>query len=229
MKKYILLLISVSCFGQFNPTTWYEFGKTNDTINTHIGGVSSFINTRSDLAAYLCVSVGRIQKFTINGTDLDFSLIGSQKYSVCGNASYDITFFEDNAAKISNLQSDVLKVRSTTVTRAYFPGIVNQTTSGVLQDSNFPLIFDLPNCLSLPSNFFGNVFGTDGNSVFNIPKCLNIGATQGYDGGIRIGLVDSPTLTIYANSALLTSNGGAVEGDLADAISRGVTVIWVTP
>lgn len=27
MKKYLFILISVSCFGQFNPVQWYEFSK----------------------------------------------------------------------------------------------------------------------------------------------------------------------------------------------------------
>lgn len=226
MKKYLFILISVSCFGQFNPVQWYLM-TSNDTINTHIGNISGTINTRAGLATYLGINVGRIQKFTINGSDLDFSIIGSQKYTATGTEGSSIAYYIDSAGRVGNIGSGIFRTHSVLISECYFPGVLTQTSGALFQDSSFPVLLDMPNCTSTPNNFFGNC-GISTPSVFNIPKCLNIGSTQGYDGGIRLNS-NSAMFTIYANSALLTSNAGAVEGDLADAITRGVTVVWVTP
>ena len=229
MKKYILLLFSISCFAQFNPAQWYSYGKLNDTINTHIKGIGGTVNTKSLLATYLGISESRIQRFTLTGSDLDFSVTGSQKYGLAGSAGSSITFFEDNSGRVSNVGSQVFRLHTQPITRAYFPGVITQTGAALFQDSSFPRFFSLPNCTSIPTGFFGNC-GISIASYLNIPKCLNIGATQGYDSGGTIRLNSNTNLlTIYANSSLQTSNGGGVEGDLADAIARGATVIWVTP
>jgi len=50
MKKYILLLFSISCFAQFNPAQWYSYGKKNITadITSNLVKYWKFNNNMTD-------------------------------------------------------------------------------------------------------------------------------------------------------------------------------------
>jgi hypothetical protein len=209
----------------FNPLQFYNFGKSTENVNTYIGNMGGTINTVALLATYLGVSQSRISKFKLTGLDIECAISGSQKYTLVGVTGAPITFFRDEAGKVGNIGTQVFRLHSNIITTAYFPGIINQTGTALFQDTSFPILFDLPNCVSLPNGLFGNC-SSSGTRTFNIPKCLNIGATQGFNGTIRV-TTGNAGYRINAAAQLKTSNNGGVEGDLADAITRGATVIYI--
>jgi hypothetical protein len=209
-----------------NPTFFYQYSQIKiSDVNTYIGNMGATVNTIPLLATYLGVKQYRISKFKITGLDIECAISGSQKYTLNGVSSSAITFFLDNDGKVGNIGNQVFRATINNITNAYFPGIITQVNLNVFQDSKLPNTLNLPNVVSLPNAFFGNTNITQ-SSVLNIPKCLNVGSTQDLNILIRLA-AGSSLFTINANTALQTSNNGGVEGDIADAIARGVTVNYI--
>lgn len=250
MKKYILLLLSVSCFGQFNPMQWYEFGNTNTEVNTFIGGVSGTINTPSLLAAKLGINVGRIKKFSVDGSDIQCAIINGNYSGVLNafNGVSALTIYIDSDGLIINGTDGFLQ-NSVGLDSVYMPNLESFTNwflnsesirhvhlpklkyayaqFGSIQQCDVLETINLPELLQWTGN--GEVCRLNPIlTLVNIPKCTLIGNTQGRDGNTFTGS-NLPNLTIYANTFLQTSNSGGVEGDLAFAIAGGATVVWVTP
>tara|TARA_R110000782_G_scaffold190469_1_gene280326 strand:+ start:353 stop:988 length:636 start_codon:yes stop_codon:yes gene_type:complete len=209
-----------------NPTFFYQNSQIKlSNVNTYIGNMGATINTVPLLATYLGVKQYRISKFKLTGLDIECAISGNEKYTLVGVSGSAITFFLDNDGRVGNIGNQVFRAHTNNITNAYFPAIINQTNSSIFQDSRFPNILNLPNVVSLPNSFFGNCSVIQ-SSILNIPKCLNVGSTQGLDILIRLAS-GSSLFTINANTALQTSNAGGVEGDIADAIARGVTVNYI--
>jgi hypothetical protein len=211
-----------------NPIFFYECGKSRAgaEVNTFIGNMGATINTVALLATYLGIPSSRISGFKLTGLDIECAVSGTEKYTLVGVASSPITFFIDKGGKVGNIGSQVFRTHTQPISMAFFPAVINQTSASVFQDSNIPTVLDLANCVSLPTIFYGTA-NTVGKTFINIPRCLNIGATQGLDVAIRVSSGDI-NYKINAPVALQTSNNGGVEGDLADSASRGSTIVFVT-
>lgn len=251
MIKYILLLLSVSCFGQFNPTTWYEFGSRNYEPNTFIGGIGGTINTPALLAAKLGVSVDRIRKFKIVGSDVSCAVTSSYSGTFeAFNVDNSITYYADSLGLVKNMNYRFIR-RGNNLLWVYFPDLetisdetfilaplLNSVKIPKLKyaTGQFSCLHGLPILTELVIPEALEIFHTNDSfcsnntslTTLDIRKLTKLGSTQRRDGNI-LQNSNLSNLIIYANSALQTSNAGGVEGDLAFAISGGATVIWVTP
>lgn len=249
MKKYILLLISVSCFGQFNPVQWYEFGNVNTEVNTFIGGIAGTINTRELLATKLGINVGRIKRFEVIGSDVQCAVInGNYGGGNWGNDA-NITHFYDNRGLVKDmvyrgvrdcpeLDSVYYPKLETIIDECFFgtklevvefPELLYATGNYACFRSNtFLKKFIAPKAIEIyhtNDDFLGSAIALE---LVDVRSLIKLGSTHGRDGYI-FNNSNLANLTIYANSVLQTSNAGGVEGDLAFAIAGGATVVWVTP
>ena len=248
MKKYILLLFSISCFAQFNPVQWYEFGG-NSQVNTFIGGIGGTINTKELLASKLGVNVGRIKKFQVIGTDVECSVINGNYGGGNWDGNSSITFFDDPAGLIKNMVArgirncanlewvnypslqttlDETFIYCPKLTSINLPELLTSIGSyGSFRINSTLTEIIIPKCTTITMSI-ENSFCTNNPllTTLDIRSCTTLGSTQGRDGNI-FNNSNLPNLTIYANSSLQTSNGGGVEGDLAFAIAGGATIIWI--
>lgn len=222
MKKYILLILSVSCFAQFNPVQWYEFGS-NYKPNTFIGGIGDTINTPALLAAKLEINVGRIKKFEVIGTDIQFHVNGGY---VIPNSSFlgntNITYYFDKDGLVTEVATlafkntinfNWIKIKNAKKLNNYcFEG---SALSGV--ESDFSSI------TNILSQVFRNAFAVE---FLDFPVLISLGIDA---GAVTVSVFDNIKFgcTIKVPIALQTANAGAPDGDLQYAISnRGATVIY---
>lgn len=229
MKKYILLLLSVSCFGQFNPTTWYEFGSGNYELNTFIGGVGGTINTRELLAAKLGINVGRIKKFEIIGSDIQCAIING-KYSIpsnCFENNTNITYYKDTGGLINTVGSFAFKnstitefdSNSTSVSNLArsFDNAVNLSSfnwssfSGTLTNYNFWNIsvigvFTMNNISSMTGNNFENCLISEYN-LNSLVSMASLGEGTNFKNNPNVILISMIKLkTIGTNPAVNYNN-----------------------
>jgi len=243
--KYILILFTSFCFGQFNPI----FFIANQPPNTFIGGVSATINTPALIAARLGISPTRIKSFRIVGANIEFRVTGGTYVSpgsmFDGNTS--ITYFKDNDRRLQSITNfdfrnctnlsileaygvknfntgGGIKISNTLITTLYFPEMTSIDGNSSIQSNSLLTSFDAPNA----TLFVGasNLASNANLNYINIPKVLTkIGVDQLNNNNflnIKIGCV------INANVALQTSNAGAVDADLQYAItSRSAVVNWI--
>jgi hypothetical protein len=207
MKKYILILLLVSTFGnaQYNLFARQNFAKTaSSTFNTEIGGVSATLSTAALLATKLGISSTRISNFTVVGSDIKCRISGS--YAIpfgCFLADATITYYNDIDGLVTTLSTGENFKNANNLKYVWFPNLTN------IQGFNaFPL--------NAPTQL----------EYFYIPRVTNLGSTTGNDG--VFGIPTRPNWTIYTNPTLATVSAGSPDGDLTDAISRGATIKYVT-
>ena len=173
------------------------------TFNTWVGGVSATISTDALLATKLGISVGRIENFTIVGSDIQCTITGS--YTLPDgvfNIDANITYYKDTSGLITSCIGNSHFNECLKLKYVYFP---ENTRFG---NSSFAMSSQIP---------------TDLEYIYS-PKCTTIGTTTTNQNCFlnRIG-----EYFIYVHPSMATSNGGGVEGDLADAITRYATVRYV--
>lgn len=200
------------------------------TLNTFIGGMGATINTPALLAARLGILENRIVLFSVVNNNIQCAIIGTGKFQVSFNeefATYNITYYYDNDGYINNLDTGCFKAGKRDF-EGYFPGIINQIGASICQDRNTGIILRLPNCISIPNFFIGAYYSNLAvNKILILPRCTNLGSTKGNDAVFR------PNSQGFFNKAYFpvseqTSNAGGVEGDIAQLITNGSTVIYVT-
>lgn len=201
------------------------FGSKKNNFNTEIGGVSATINTASALASVLGISSIYVKDFTISGSNIKCNItISSYALPIsCFQSSTAITYFYDYSGKVTNIGSNAFKA-TTNIYYLYFPAVITQTGTSILQDTTKATVLSMPNCVSLPIGFLGNYTGN--GKVLHIPSATNLGGSQSNNAVFVTSNVSG--LKIYASSVNQTSNTGGIEGDLDFAISSGATVSWVT-
>lgn len=203
MKKYIVLFLLCGFFGnaQYNLFARQNFAnKTVSTsINTEIGGVASTISTPALLAARLDILESRITNFSIVDSDIKCRITGS--YNVYWNTDTTITYYKD----LDSLAT-------------FMEGCFNFCTN--LIDVYSKTIG------SLGLRAFDTYNSSSKIEKIYLPNITNFGGSVG-DNQVFRDMTIHP-FTIYCHPSLATNNGGAPDGDLAYAISRGATVRYVT-
>lgn len=199
--------------GQFNPVF---FGGTQKSgVNTYIGGVSSVVTSKVDVANLLNVNVSRITNFSIVGSDIKFRIRGSYSLSIVGGLATTvrsiITYYQDNDGLINNIESSTFATASN-LTRLYFPGIVTQTGINIFQDVANPNILEMPNCTSVPVGWLGNYQTSSGTKIIALPKCASLGTNELNNSVFTAN--GSQRLKMYVPISKQTSNSGGVEGDV---------------
>lgn len=187
---------------------------------TYIGGVSATISTPALLATKLGISETRIKNFSVVGSDIQCRIIGNYVMPTWINNT-ELTYIIDADGLVTN--SGSFKA-TTKFLYLYFPGIITQTYQAFFQDKLNGFKLEMPNCTSLPNNFFGNLGMTTNETTLIVPRCTNFGTTKLNNSVFNIWMDGK----VYAPISEQTSNSGGVEGDLAYAISNGATVSYVT-
>lgn len=150
-----------------------------------------------------------------------------------------------NAGAANNLGSYSIATL-TSVESLYLPSVVGVVGANAARDNSGKLILEIPNATTMvASNIFylsgniNNIWLFDGVTTFGISQMCrsfngelyipnvstNIGGVA-TDSGTFLNIVS--TSKIYAHNNLATNNGGGIDGDLAYAIGRGVTVVFIT-
>lgn len=237
MKKcIIILLISFTSFGQGNLVTREIFGNRNTKgWNTFIGGVSSTISTSAQLATKLGISNNRIRNFVVVGSDIKCKIVGS--YAI---PEYSFFFNSLPYTPASHYKDIDGLVTSVGYWAFYYGGSNGALTSDIEFKNAITLgaavfSFGGKRILLKNANTIGNAcfYGSSTLEVIYIPNVTTIGADVGMQDGYyqRVFLLEGlsfANLKIYAHPSMATINAGGVEGDLANAISRGATVRYVT-
>jgi hypothetical protein len=209
----------------------YYFAKSKGEPNTFIGGVSSVVTSANVLATFLAISVARVKKFTIVGSDVQCRIIGgSYPLTITNNASNTalrtlITYFQDNDGLVSNISASCFAL-TTKLARVYLPGVTTATNAFIFQDVNvIGCIVEMPNCISIPNSFFGN-YSVTTTKITVLPKCINFGSTE--LNNTIFSTATARSMRLYAPVSKQTSNAGGVEGDVA-AVAAGVgaSVVFV--
>lgn len=206
----------------------YYFAKNKGAVNTYIGGVSSVLNSASAVATMLGMSVSRIQKFSIIGSDIQFRMVGSYTLGFTNQTSLRtlLKYYYDNDGLVTNIQGETFRVMSAGIIRLYFPGIIVQTGIAILQDIFNPFILEMPNCTTVPDNWLGNWQTYSGTKTVVLPKCTNFGTTKVNNNVFTNN--GRQRMKLYVPISEQTSNAGGVEGDIAIvAGSTGSSIVYV--
>lgn len=216
MKKYILILFCVSCFGQ-NPTQWFVLGNSNAKVNTYIGGIGGVVNTPALLAAKLKkhpsgadFNVADIRKFKVVGSNIECSIttdysLADMAFQNTEQTSSSPTYYYDNGSKCKSLGSSTF-YGSRNTSAHYFPA-VQSIGAGAFYHANY-----------------SNVEVAD--KIIYLPNCTNIG-NPNVASNLMFGFT-SITQKMYANTFLQTNNAGGVDATIQDGITnRGLQVVWV--
>lgn len=177
--------------------------KQGGAPNTFIGGISSTISTAALLASKLGISVGAISNFSVVGSDIKCKITGS--YTLPDSIfAYDtnITYYQDISGLITSCIGNNHFLWCVNLKYIFFP---ENTRFGV-------------------ASFAISIQSTMPLEYIYSPKCTTIGTVTASNNCFqnRIG-----EYIIYVAPSMATSNGGGVEGDLADAITRYATVRYV--
>jgi len=196
--------------------------KTAVTYNTYIGGVASTISTASALATKLGISLGAISNFTIVGSDIKCKITGSYAIPAAAfNSNTSITYFNDTESLVSSVSANAFSVTAN-FTNFMIEGATSLVESA-FNSSNCEKYF-FPYCTALVIN---GVFYNCGNGLlYYLPICTTYGTSPSVNDSIFSGI--NPEAIIYAHPSMATINSGGVEADLAYAISRCVTVRYVS-
>jgi len=192
--------------------------------NTYIGGVSASLSTASLLATKLGISVGRIENFTIVGTDIQCRITGSYGFSAFSFlADNSITYYTDIDNLVHNIDTEAFK-DVTLLKELNFKGVITLTGNAIARTSSVNKV-SLENCTSIT----GTAFSSSGNvKIIYIPRCTSLGTTVGNNNVFdEVGNNWSST-TLYVPISLQTVNAGAPDGDLTFFISKGGTVKYVS-
>lgn len=140
MKKYIFLLFSISCFAQFNPARFYQYGSVKDFVgNIYVGYSLRKINTSYSGS---CIRVRRSSDNTESdigflGNDLDISTLLSFVGSGTGYVTtwYDQSGNGINAITTTTTMQPVIVNSGSLITQnskssIYFNGTTNRLNGG---------------------------------------------------------------------------------------------------
>lgn len=189
-----------------NTHQWYQMGlRSIQPPNTFIGGVSATISTASALATKLGISVGRIENFTIEGSDIKCKITGGNyvisQFDQFFDTSGIITYYRDLDGLVSGLGN--LAFYNTTIAEVYTP---NATSIGT-------------------AAFDQNIALSNNLKILYAPRCTSIGDTVLNNNVFRSGNLGGGK--IYVDPSLQTINSGGVEGDIA-YLATGNTINYVT-
>ena len=180
----------------------------NLTPNTFIGNVSSVLNSAQALASKLStperpVSASDIPYFAIVGSDIeaavnvDYNMIGSTAAFHTQSNTPNATYYRDEGGRCKA-----------------FNGTNNFFYADQMRDAYFPEVTTIGDGCFISRNNYTRIY---------IPKCTTLGGS----------LLDNQVLykvtgtDITVPISLQTANGGAEEGDVAAARSKGATIIYV--
>lgn len=180
----------------------YIFAPPALPANTFIGGVSSTINTTSQLATKLGISVSNISSFSIIGSDVKCNITGNYSIPVNAfNSDLNITYYNDADGLVTSLSNGSF-YRAVNLVYCYFK-----------------------NAVSVGNQSF------DGDGQTMIIKTIYTPSATSYGSSVSNNTVfrdNYPGLRVYVNPILATANSGSPDGDLALIISNGGYVRYVT-
>jgi hypothetical protein len=207
-------------------------------VNLEIGNMSSVIPDKSTLASKLGLVESDIQYFNIVGTDIeatvnsDYDLVTSY---VGIFVNTPITYFRDLESRLqTRIEHNTFRdcpnltefysegdfwisaecFRNSPNLSSFYAPNANRVDNLAFRDNSSLTTLDLPgvtivsNTTSGTSGAFRRMLNTD---VINIPSCTSLGANSGYTGTFY---ECKQGLTVNANTALQTNNGGSMDGDL---------------
>lgn len=202
------------------------FGRSSKQ-NTFIGGVASNISSKELLSVALEINISRIANFEIRGNDIRCVIKGF--YALKGSTYFGSNFkyYLDNSGLVNSLDFGFLSsIGSTSPSvRLYFNGM-----QGTFQNQLFgyynTFILYAPNITNVRTQWTNNM-NSNKLKTFVLSRCTEFGSTKGFDNVFNMSDLGKSTCKIYAPISEQTSNAGAPDGDLADIIAKGGTVIWV--
>lgn len=207
------------------------FGRAKMKQNTFIGGVASTINTAALLASKLDINVLRITNFEVRGNDIRCCIVG--EYQLPNGSFYEsgnINYYDDKEGLCTNIGVSSFYGLTKNPLRFNFPGVITQLGTQILGNTFGKTVFLMPNCTKIDATQFSGAWNTinaNNKKILVISKCTNIGFNKSFNNVFNIGDTSKKYVTIYAPISEQTSNAGGVEGDLADHIAKGGTVVWV--
>lgn len=196
------------------------------TYNTYIGGVSATISTAALLATKLGISVGRIENFTIVGSDIKCKITGGG-YTLSSNFYNDtsVTYYRDIDSLITSFLNNTFSGAAN-----FFELVATGVTtiSGQRNFQNTKLtLLNFPNLTSTGIIAFNEISQNKSfTTQIYIPSCLTLGVNVNTNESVFFGITSGSK--IYAHPSLATINSGGVEADLAYAITQGAIVNYVT-
>lgn len=207
MKKYLLILLSISCFGQFNPTTWHNLSG-NYKLNTFIGGIGGTINTKELLAYKLGIPAYRIKKFKVTGVDIECAIVGG--YNIPDDAFFlsnaNITYFHDYE-NVVEIGLSAFRNTTSLISCIFLKANIihgNGSGGGAFRDSSINSI-NAPNV----TTFTGDWIFNNCDSLESIDFPLLTSNIQGYTftGNSSINYINLPLASgvIYTSFQNLTS------------------------
>lgn len=223
-----------------NVIQLFEYGRKGlggtpiSERNTYIGGVASTINTPALLAAKLeyypsgvAFNEVDIQDFTIVGNDIECLIaVDYQQAAYSFQGNLDITHYIDEgnnckALKNSNFDASLTQ-KVGNLTRVKLEGLI--TTFGPCFRNQVKLKrFIFPNLTAMSSGeqFLKNIFN---KSVVYAPLMTPIGQSA-----LNNSVFDGTTgVRLYTDPSNQTNNAGNPDGDIADLISKGGTVSYIS-
>lgn len=174
------------------------------TYNTYVGGISASVGTAALLAVKLGISVGNITNFTIVGSDIKCTIIGSYAIPASAfTANANITYFNDADGLVSSTGFKSF-YQATNLLYVFFKNATNIGTQSFDGDGLYMKI----------------------HTVYT-PSATSYGTTNGNDVVFRGNYTG---LRVYVNPALATNNAGSPDGDLSylTGVSVGGIVKYVT-
>lgn len=203
----------------------YIFAPPVDlSTNTYIGGVASTISTASLLASKLGISVGAISNFTVVGSDIKCKITGSYPIPVNAfNGDTNVSSYVDS----DNLVSDILANAFQGTTKLFdleFRGVVTLTGYRSFQNSKIRRI-SLPNCLTVPNEFFSENFSYH---LISIPKCTSLGVSVALNNVFNAYSFYYNEFTLIVPIALATCNSGLPDGDITNILAKDARVVYST-
>lgn len=229
----------------------FYFGKQKAKVNTYIGGIGGTINTPALLAAKLGIAENRIKLFKVTGVDVECAIVGGS-YNILESFKGDlsITYFDDKDGLVLSCGNNAFSGFGTADFNLKWINLPNcislnglcfsyryameflkaekvKTITGTFNFNRTNiknLIFpELTSCSDF--SFANETISISNQLRIYIYNCLTLGASNGLNNvfsNIKNGCV------LYVNPFLQTSNGGAEEGDVANARSQGAVIRYVT-
>ena len=131
-------------------------GTVAIAYNTYIGGVSSTISSASALSTKLGISVGRIENFTIVGSDIKCRITEGgyviPSLAFIGNTS--ITYYTDSDNLVTNIGTESFK-DVTLLKDLDFKGVITLTGDAIARTSSINKV-SLENCTSITGTAFSS-------------------------------------------------------------------------
>lgn len=181
---------------------WYLMGlKLVQAANTFIGGVSGNIGTPALLASKIAIDVSRISNFSIVGSDIKCTIMGSYELPISAfTNNLFITYYRDLGLCTSYESNTFAGAENLEIIDLIAVTSLKNTAGSFIRNYKLHTIYN-PNCISYGSTVVSN-------SIF-----VSVGFT-----GCKI----------YTHPSMATINAGGVEGDLSSAIANGQIVRYIS-